>query len=257
MIALAPLSPSPLAPRGDVRPRARGAGRGARGVTLIELLVTISIVAVMAGAVMVGFGAAQSARLKQSGVLVAGAVRIAYSHANAISRPVRLVFDFERSQIILEEATDNFLLVRNERAGGAAAATEAERAAEEEAKRILEGPKAPRAAFRPSKAFGFSTDGDNQGKELASGVHFLSVHTGHTEEPELAGRAYLYFWPGGQTERAVITLVGGSPPDEELEANSLSILVSPLTGKAEIRKGRVALPPLRSEEDASEREDSL
>ncbi|WP_437743412.1 prepilin-type N-terminal cleavage/methylation domain-containing protein [Sorangium sp. So ce302] len=227
--------------------------RRTRGLTLVEVLITVTVIALISGSVMLGMGAVTSARLKRSAALLAGAVRVAYAHANAKSKPVRLVFDFEERMIVLEESAGDLLVERNDRAGGAAAATEAEKAATAEAEAILKGPRAPRPSFEPAKAYGFNPEKDRPGKELSSGVRFLQVETGHQDEPVTEGRAYLYFWPGGQTEHAAIQLsLGGG----ETEDAVMTVLVSPLTGKTDIRKGKASMPRPRDDAEASEREDT-
>ncbi|MGK4009256.1 prepilin-type N-terminal cleavage/methylation domain-containing protein [Sorangium sp. So ce1036] len=229
------------------------ARRRTRGLTLVEVLITVTVIAVISGSVILGMGAVTSARLKRSAALVAGAVRVAYAHANAQSKPVRLVFDFEERMIALEESTSALAIERNDRTGGAAAATDAERAAVEEAESILKGPRAPRPAFQPAKAYGFNPEEGRAGKELSSGVRFLQVETAHQDDPVAEGRAYLYFWPGGQTERAAIQLsLGAGGTDDSV----MTVLVSPLTGKTELRRGKVSMPRPRDDAEASEREDT-
>jgi general secretion pathway protein H len=224
-----------------------------RGVTLIEVMITMSILALAMGMVTLGANVADSARLKRSAVMIAGAVRVAYGHANAISRPVRLVFDFDERLIGLEEASSELKLARNDATGGAAAATEAEKKALEEAEQIVKGPRAPRPAFKPTRAFGFNPDKDKTGKELERNIRFLQIETGHQDEGENQGRSYLYFWPGGQTERAAIQLkIAGSDEDQDV----MTILVSPLTGKATLKKGKFSMPRPRDEDEESERQDT-
>src|SRR5262245_48819936 len=128
----------------------------ARGVTLVEVMITVAIIGMLAGATILGMGFVGSSRLKRSSTMIAGAIRIAYAHANATSKPVRLVFDFENRLVILEEGSSQHLMVRGEKTGGAQAATETERLGQEEAEKILKGPRAPRAEFKPTKAYGFN-----------------------------------------------------------------------------------------------------
>lgn len=229
--------------------------RGQHGVTLIEVLVVLGMIALLSGAAMLGTGVLAGARLKRSASMLAGAVRIAYAHANAKSRPVRLVFDFEGRSLLLEESTGTLAVKKNDRTGGAAAATEAEQAAIEEAESILKGPRVARPTFQATKAFGWSVEDEKPGKELERGIRFLQVETSHQEEPINEGRAYLYFWPGGQTERAAIQLVISDAAEDD-PSSALTVLISPLTGKAEIKKGKVEMPKPRDADEESEREDS-
>jgi general secretion pathway protein H len=222
-------------------------------VTLVEVLIVVAIVGVASGMAILGSGVASGARLRRSSVLIASAIRVAYGHANATSRVVRLVFNLEQRSVGIEESAGQLWLSKNDRTGGAAAATEAERKAVEESESIIKGPRAPRPSFRPVKAFGYNTEKGKPSKELERGIKFLQIETSHQEDVAKADQAYLYFWPGGQTERAAIQLsVGGSTYDGDV----VTILVSPLTGKADIRKGKVNMLRPRDDNEESERRDT-
>ena len=224
-----------------------------RGVTLVEVLISIALVALVSGMAMMGGSVADSARLKHSAVMISGAVRIAYGHANASSKVVRLVFDMDAHSVSIEEAASDLKLTRNDVTGGAAAATEAEKKANEESEQILKGPRPARPMFEKVKAMGWDPDKDKSGRELEKNIQILQVETGHTDLPQSSGRAYLYFWPGGQTERAAIQL---TIKNSLIDADSLTVLVAPLTGKCDLRKGRQTMTRPRDDSDASEREDT-
>ena len=235
------------------RERASRKRERARGVTLVEVLIVVAIISITTGIAILGSGAADSARLRRSAVMIASAIRVAYGHANATSRVVRLVFNLEQRTVGIEESEGQLWLSKNDRTGGAAAATDAERRAVEEAEAILKGPRAPRPSFRPVKVFGFSAEKGKQGKELERNIRFLQVETSHQADAAKTDQAYLYFWPGGQTERAAIQLsIAGST----LDADVLTVLVSPLTGKAAMRKGKFEMPKPRDDNEASERQDT-
>ncbi|MBL9023782.1 MAG: prepilin-type cleavage/methylation domain-containing protein [Myxococcales bacterium] len=231
-----------------------GEGAGARrraarlGVTLVEVLIVVALAAVVTGIGVMGFGGVSSARLKRASTQISGAVRVAYAHATATSKVTRLVFDFEEGKILLEEAEGTHL-VRRDQSGGAEASTEIEEQAIAAAG-IAEGPRAPRASFSTVKALGFPAEG----KELPAGIQFWRIDTDHQEQPIGEGRAYLYFFPGGQTETAAIQ-IRVSNADEADTSSYMTVLVAPLTGKAQIHKGRIEMPRPRDEQEASERED--
>jgi general secretion pathway protein H len=153
-----------------------------------------------------------------------------------------LVFDLETQYIQLEETNGRMLrrLATDDReqdpSAGANPATQAERAAQADAARILEGPREPAPSFTPVKEFNRNGPKGKPGRALGGTVKYKYVQTEHDSAPRVDGRAYLYFWPGGGTEKAVITLtrLGG---DEE----GVSILVSGLTGRSEIVRGSVNL----------------
>ena len=74
------------------------------------------------------------------------------------------------------------------------------------------------------------------------------MHTDHDEDPVTSGRAYLYFWPGGVTERGHVQL------KRQGAEGGLTVTVSSLTGRATIVKGLVDLPEPRSDEEADQGE---
>jgi general secretion pathway protein H len=223
-----------------------------RGLTLIELLVTITIVALVTTAVVFGSGAVIHTRMRASASMIAGAIRIAFSRASATSRTNRLVFDIEQSQVILEDTSEAVLVRKDDPTGGSAAATAEERDAIEQASRILQGPQAPRPRFSPVKALGFDDPDTSGGRSLGKGVKLTRVETGHSPDGQSAGRAYLYFWPGGQTERASIQL---APEGATRSEEGITVLVSPLTGRVRTLSGARSMDPLRDDGTSSEREE--
>jgi general secretion pathway protein H len=229
--------------------------RRARGLTLFEVLIVIALIAVLAGGVLFGSGMLASNRMRSAAMLIVSGVRIGMTRANGTGRPVRMVFDLDNRRVMLEESSTSVMLRQKEdeenTGGGAEAATEAERKARAEADRILEGPRAPRAQFSPVKQFGFDAEDPAQGRELGGGIRFRQVHTEHDGQPRTEGRAYLYFWPGGGTEHASIQL------ERDGDEQGLTIVVSPLTGRAKIERGKVALPEPRSNGEFSEREEEF
>ncbi len=215
-----------------------------RGTTLIEVLIVLAIVAMVMGVVVIGFGAVSSARLKHGATKVAGAIRVAYSHATAVSNAVRLTFDFADGKIYLEEAEGRHFLRKD--ASGGSEQIEEQAQANDKAAEL----RAPRAAFKTVGTPGFP----EAGIELPRDIGFWSVDTGHQQEPLLEGKAYLYFFPGGQTETASIQIRVSNAAEEET-SDFMTVTVSPLTGKSIIHKGRVTLPKSLDESQLSDAED--
>ncbi len=222
-----------------------------RGVTLVELLIVVALIALLSAAVVFGSGMLSSSRQRAAATLIVAGVRMGITRANSTGRPVRMVFDLEQDRVMLEQSSGREMLREKEEAntgGGAEPATEAEKAAKAEAERVLDGPHVPRPRFAPVKQFGFDGD-EGMGRELGKGIEFKSVQTEHDLEPRKEGRAYLYFFPGGGTERASIQL-RKTGSDE-----GLTVLVSPLTGRASIKKGDVDLEEPRIDVEFGEREE--
>jgi general secretion pathway protein H len=240
-----------------VRARAskRHAGRGAAGLTLIEIIVVLTLIAVITGVAIAGSNQLPSTRLRRSGTLIASAIKAAYVRATSTSRDLRLVMDIEQQRIWIEESEAPMLVRAKDpsAAGGAEAVTEAEKQAHEEGDRVMKGPPIPKPSFRRIVTSGVGDD-DKQGtKSLQRGITFRAVQTAHDDEPRKSGRAYLYFWPGGLTERAAIQVRIG---DSEEDYQTLTLLVAPLTGRVTIKNGPVELELPTDDEHASDRQDN-
>lgn len=242
-------SPSPFGQAvvcaANVRRRTR-----ARGLTLVEVLMAAALIALLTVAVFFGSGMLSSNHLRASAALVVTGVRLGVTRANATGNPVRLVFDLDGHRILLEETTGKMVREKDEGAStgaGAEAASDEEREAREYADGVVEGPRAPRPSFRRVERFG--ADDDEGFRALGSNVRFRQVHTEHDGAPRAEGRAYLYIWPGGSTERAVVQLY--RPGDEE----GLTVLVSALTGRAKVERGRVELEEPRNDDSFGVREE--
>jgi general secretion pathway protein H len=227
-----------------------------RGFTLIEVLMAIVLIALLGGTLIFGTGMLGSHRVRAAAGLVMSGVRLSASRANSTGRPVRMVFDLDTHRLSIEETADRMLRVKDTgdkgsegATAGAEAQTEAEQDAVEYADGIIKGPRAPRAKFTPIAQFR-SEDGDAEavGRELGKDILFRAVQTEHDDQPRTKGRAYLYFWPGGGTERAIVQLY--RPGDED----GLTVLVSALTGRAKLQRGQVELEEPRRESDFGERE---
>ena len=238
--------------RTGARPRRRVLRRA---MTLIEVLIVMALIALILGAVVAGSGQLGSSRLRHSSTMLVGAVRVGFTRATASSKTVRLVMDFTDNAIWLEEGDQPHLVQSKDLTGtgGAEAATMAEKQAIADSGRILKGPTAPRTQFKEIDAMGLVASDPGKGhKALERGVKFRQVQTGHDDEPKKEGRAYLYFWPGGMTERASIQLKVGNN-DEESAA--VTMVVSPLTGKVAVKDGAVPLKKPQDDGEASDRED--
>jgi general secretion pathway protein H len=224
-------------------------------MTLIEVLIVLALIALITSAVVIGTGQLGSSRLRHSSTMIVGAVRVGFTRATSTSKPVRLVMDFEKSEIWLEEGDQPMLVQSKDTSGtgGASAATLSEKEALEESSRILKGPTPPRPSFTEIDPMGLVASEPGKGhKPLERGITFRQVQTGHDDKARTEGRAYLYFWPGGQTERASIQLRVGESKDEH---DAVTLLVQPLTGKVTVKDGAVDLPTPQDDKEASERED--
>jgi general secretion pathway protein H len=227
-----------------------------RGLTLIEILVVMAIIAIVTGVAIGGTMQLPSERLRRSGTTITSAIKVAYTRATTTSHDVRLVMDFDQRKIWLEESSSPMLVRSKDTTGtgGADPVTQAETAALAEGDKIVKGPPIPKPRFRVIQASGFGDlESGKGGKTLQRGIFFRAVQSAHDDAPRTSGRAYLYFWPGGHTERSSIQLRIG---DSEDEGRTLTLVVSPLTGKVAAKPGPVELQVPTDDVHASDREDT-
>lgn len=235
--------------------RSRRARATARGLTLLEIMIVMLLIGLMMGVMIFGSGQMTSSRLKRSTTMIAGAVRVAFTRATATSRSQRLVIDLDDQTLWLEESTAPMLVQTKDvtGTGGAAAVTEAERAAFQESDRILKGPTIPKPSFHAVETLGFSTETGVRGpRALGRGLMFREAQSQHDSEPRTSGRVYIYFWPGGETERASIEV---APIASRSDDDTLTLSIAPLTGKVTIKNGPLHLVIPVDDTSASERVD--
>jgi general secretion pathway protein H len=232
--------------------RARSRRSYGRAFSLVEVLVVVALMAGLSALVVSGSGMLTGTRMRSAATLIMSSVRMGITRANSVGRPVRLVFDLEAGRLTLEETRGRMLRVQSADEGakaGAAAATEMEQQAAEYAREIIQGPRAPAATFTPVEGFAADAEDPELGRELGRDIRFLQVQTEHDAQPVTEGRAYLYFWPGGGTERAAIQIT--RPGDH----SGLTVLVSALTGRTKLQRGRIELEEGRRDVEFEEREE--
>lgn len=222
-------------------------------MTLIETMIVVVLIALLTGTLMFGSGVLGGANRRAAASLVVAGVRKGLAHANATGKPVRLAIHINEGRLVLEEASSTKVLRRDPNHEekkdfdlGASILADAEAAAEA----ILSGGGGPKVSFSAVDVLG--QDGDSPGRDLGSGIKVALVRTQNDPEPLTQGTAYLHFWPGGVTERAVIQVMKRGDDSDE----GLTVEVSALTGRATIKRGLIDLPDAVFDEDEefSERE---
>lgn len=179
--------------------------------TLIELLVIIGITVAMMGLAISFFGGTYHIQIKKESSHLIGAVKLAYNLAVTKNLYYRLVFDFENQSYWLESSSDPFYL-------------KSDKEIEEEEKKVK---KDEEESETPE--FTAAEDGVVKKVRLDKAVRIKDVYVAHQEGVLSSGTAYLYFFPRGLTEKAIIHL------SDEDESNPYSIIVEPLTGRCRIK----------------------
>jgi general secretion pathway protein H len=213
--------------------------RRSRGLTLIEIMVVVSIMAMLMAAAVVSTRSIGRSGLRGSATQLAACIRYCYDRAVTTNAYYRIVLDFDRNSFWAERSDDRMLLTRDKEAapgkGQAFDQEAADKARDEKNQAQLDRIKEhanslginlePPPSSRRAK-FETFTDAAAKQVQLKGGVQLFDAYTPRQKEPYKKGRAYLYFFPDGHTERALVRLSKGD--------DFFSLLVSPLTGAVEV-----------------------
>jgi hypothetical protein len=176
------------------------------------------------------------------------AARFAYSRSLTQGTTTRLVFDFEKNTMAIEETATPVTLATDEQLeadpGQAVDPWDLARAR-------LEKPLDP---VRPSSPFGPITNQRGTvlkrytAQPVGDGISIQALISPHETDKRTDGEGSVYFFPGGLTEHAVIQLSDSSE-------TVYSVEIHPLTGNARIHN--FAFEPLDELDDEGDVEDSI
>ena len=222
------------------------------GFTLIEILVVLAIVGILAGLSIRGLRSLARSDLRASVSHMSGAIRYLFDRASTTGQYHRLVIDIDSGRYWAEVSDDTFYLPRapeTESSVKKLAALENE--LDEKEARQKEMAKAAGDVdqskvlpmdFRPKKARFGAFKESNLKPVTMKNTEVMDVYTPRVADPVTKGRAYIYFFPLGQTEPAIIHL---SDPQEQ---TIFSLVVHPITGRVRIYNSYIE-PPLDTRVD--------
>lgn len=224
------------------------ARRASHGFTLIEVMVALMVVALMATIGVKGFRSIRKSDLREATAHLSGAIRYMFDRASITGKYQRLVLDLSDGQYWPEVSDDKFYAPnqaetetdQRKREGKEAEADEEQRKKAEKQQQAFANSSTSAAntsfdlsklevgEFRPKHAR-FAAFKETALKPVRlKKLHIRSVYTPRMVDPVTSGRAYLYFYPLGQTEPAVITLA------DESGESVYSLVVHPITGRVRI-----------------------
>jgi general secretion pathway protein H len=216
--------------------RARGAAASRReGMTLLEVIVVIAIMAFAGAGLSFSLGALTKTNLKSAASKLASASRFAFMRATIRGTTVRIAFDLPGDSFSVEEGHGRVTLTRKD-----------DPRREDSEKEDGEDPVAvdPWVAARnrieqvvkPSYgASPFSAITNQDGKaltryqnvKLGRRVQLVKLIVPHSPAPIEQGKGAVHFFPPGMTEHAVMQLSDGADAIYSVE-------IHPLTGRARI-----------------------
>lgn len=235
------------------------------GFTLIEIIVTLAIVGLIMTLGVRGLRSIARSDLREATTHLSGAMRYLFDRASTTGKTHRLVLDLEGGRYWAEVTDDKFFVPREAESPADTRRREEDEAKEDEQKKQA-AEKAAAAEANASSSSSYSASGLPMGssydpakldvgefrpkrarfaafKEMAlkpvtlsKNVVFRSVYTPRSTEPITSGRAYVYFFPLGQTEAAIVSL---SDPDGE---TVYSLVAHPITGRVRMYNQEVKPP---------------
>ncbi len=209
------------------------------GMTLIEVMIVIVIGALLAVGATMGIGAITRANLRAGCMTVSAAARFAYHRAVSHGKTTRLAFDFGAHTLAIEEAHGNVVIEApgeddDDEDGDDDGSRDPWAAASAALDDTLHA-NLGRASFSPISNE-VDEDGDGRVERIpidrfqprpfeGCAPHLLI--SPHEREPREDGKGYIYFFPSGRAEHAVLQLVNE-------DGIVYSVEIEALTGRAQI-----------------------
>jgi general secretion pathway protein H len=222
--------------------------RSTSGLTLIEVMVVIAIAAMLLAAVVVSVSALTGARARATLGELGATARALYDTAALTGHTCRMVFDLpagdatgftyraECASRAVTSASDRDQALKDENQARADAAKRGAKGGGGGPPRsgpsLLDVLSQEKERVESVAKFSTFISPEVEPRRV-SGVK-LSVWTPHQHQPAKSGVAYVYFFPQGAVERALLTARQG---------NSVwTLSISPVTGKTTVVDGEMEIP---------------
>jgi len=211
---------------------------------LIEATIAIAVIALAAGVLIPALSGMGRAHLRKAAAYMAGTVRATYDNAALSGETYRLVFTFDPSVVKVEKTKQPFAFDSTEGAvasvgkhkNEASSASKLGMSFPEETKKedtkTDEGSNPLLALLQinsqadvADKQSSFSSAGKDL--KLGDGVKLMDVWIEGMDQVASEGEIYLYFFPNGYTQDALIHL-------GDKDGRAFTLKVTALTGKTEV-----------------------
>lgn len=204
----------------------------------------MGLVALMVTAGAVGLRSLAKSDLRESATHMAGTIRYLFDRASTTGRVHRLVLDFDDGKYWAEVSKDPFVFAPGKETEESRKRDAEKKAKEDELMRVAAEREAGFGSQLPSrylpKPFIAKRAKFEAFREMAvkpitlkSGVALADIYTPRLLKPLSEGKGYLYFFPLGMTEAAVIHL------SDQKGETFYSLIVHPLTGRVTVKNSLV------------------
>ncbi|MBC8131388.1 MAG: prepilin-type N-terminal cleavage/methylation domain-containing protein [Deltaproteobacteria bacterium] len=212
--------------------------RSKNGFTLLEILIVLVIVGLISGMSIRGLRSLAKTDLRSSTSRMSGAIRYLFDRASTTGKYHRLVIDVDEGRYWAEVSDDRFYIPREPETEASQKKLAQLQAQNEEKDRRkaemsaaaggFDMSKIEAEDFRPKKVrFGAFKETTLKPVRVKN-TKIMDVYTPRLAEVVTQGRAYIYFFPLGQTEPAIVHL-------SDLKGETFySLVVHPITGRVRI-----------------------
>lgn len=216
-----------------------------RAFTLLEVGIGLALLALLMAVAVPAMGALSGAQLKEQSQLMAGAIRDVYARTALAGKSARMVLDLEQESWWVEEAPNVARVhrekLRTDSDGKGALDPLDDRLERIEQDTTDEKERAQLELLAPPQWK--AVEGDyGQPTRFPGDVRFKRVWIEHLDEPFENGQVALYFFPGGFTEEAFLTLT-----DDDEGDRTLSLVVSSLTGEVSVESEEPRIPDVEDD----------
>jgi general secretion pathway protein H len=222
------------------------------GFTLLEMLIVLVIVGLIAGMSIRGLRTLAKTDLRANTARLSGAVRYLFDRASTTGKYHRLVIDVDEGRYWAEVSDDRFYIPREPETEASVkklAELQAElddkdrkRAEMAEASGGFDLSKVEPQDFRPKRVRFGSFKETTLKPVTMKNTKVMDVFTPRVADLVTTGRAYVYFFPLGQAEPAIVHL------SDMTGETVYSLVVHPITGRVRIYNEYVK-PPIGDQVD--------
>ncbi len=233
--------------RGHRARRRRATARSReRGMTLLEIMVVMLIISLCWASMIFGSGQLDGARLKRTATMVAGAVQVAFTRATATSKSLRLVFDHRRAQMWLEEGDGPMLVQTKDTTSDRRRSSGDGRRAQGRVRGEAEHHEGARRSAQPhlprrSRRSGYCGARRRARKGPARSGAASSSARSRSSTTTSRGPRGAHTCTSGRADRPSARRSSCPIGDPIDDGDTLTLIVSPLTGKVTVKNGPVAL----------------
>lgn len=201
-------------------------------MTLIEIMVTLAIVGLVLGITISQIGGSFDSKARQATREFSATIRYLYNKAASENLTMRVVFDFEKQSYWVEATGDRFLL-ENEEARAERAKKEKKPESKPEARTEAKSDgtsdvPVETAVQKAEAKFGAVDSHLLKPTQLPGGVFFKDIYTEHDSSPVTSGNAYVYIFPNGSVERAIVNF------RNEDDSEKRAVELNPMTGDSRV-----------------------